>query len=253
MDGGSGQEKRYSDEEVQEIMARLTELQIKTTLAESGSGAGTTFQQLQQAAAEMGLNTDLLKQAVTDVSSPLDSPSGSFLWGGPWKFEYDRVVTGRVTSENWPALVEDLRAQTRRIGTPKDSGMLFEWLSNQPDPLHVSISPGGGDTRVRVVARFGDLPGFLHSISILLIIFGGIIAVASGLEFWMACLLWIGLGLVVYSATRAGLVPYARKRNREMRELVALLEHTIAENRGLSRTVREVPLTEHLEQQNLLG
>lgn len=148
-------DRQYTEKEIRAILQRAGKLQEARTPGGIGS-AGTSLAQLQQAASELGLDPDLIAQAATEVETEATATKGPWLLGGPWRVDYDQILPGTVTEENWPFLLDELRAATGRVGNPKTVGKGFEWLSKQPDLLHITFTPHGANTRVRLTARWGD-------------------------------------------------------------------------------------------------
>src|SRR5262245_32780610 len=100
--------QRFSEKEVTAILRRAVELQAAgRDERRPGSRRGeTSLDQLRrQAAAELGLAPQLVDQAALEVADA-GAPAGrSWLWGGPWNVDHDRLVAGAVGEEDWPALL----------------------------------------------------------------------------------------------------------------------------------------------------
>src|SRR5260221_4435167 len=113
-------EQQYTEQEVSAIIRRAGELQPARTPGKGDSPAlaGTTLTQLQQAAAELGIDPDLIRQAAGDVAAEDSSDPYSRLLGGPWAVDSDSFVRGSVTEDNWPELIDGIRASTGRVGYP---------------------------------------------------------------------------------------------------------------------------------------
>ena len=112
-------DRRYTEKEIQAILKRASELQA--TRAENPSAAdGTTLAQLQQPAAEIGIDADLIAQAAQSLNPGEDAGSSSLLAGGPWKVDFDQIVPGEVTEENWAFVVDEMRAATGRVGSARN-------------------------------------------------------------------------------------------------------------------------------------
>src|SRR5262249_26879173 len=94
---------------------------------------------------------------------------------------------GTVTEENWPFLLDELRAATGRVGKPKTFGKGFEWLSEQPDLLHITFTPHGPNTRVRLNARFGDWGVLFYMLPIIFsVILAAILSAVFAKNGWMS-------------------------------------------------------------------
>ena len=240
--------RRYTEKEVRAILSRVAQLHGER--ASGDAGHGTTLQQLEQAANELGLDASLVRRAAIDIDNDTGAGSTSLLLGGPWNVDSDRIVPGRVTVENWPGIVEDIRSATGRIGTPKIGGTLFEWTSRQPDGLHVSVSPSGDNSRVRITARFGDTPHFaafaLTAVGALVgLMVTVVLSKSGGLAPWVLAGIPLSGSAIGYLCARLGCIPFARKRNRSMRHFVAFLEQRIGLSESESPVLTEGLLAPH--------
>ncbi len=148
-------DRQYTEKEIGAILQRAGKLQEARTPGGIDS-SGTTLAQLQQSASELGLDPELIAQAAREFETEETNSKGSWLFGGPCKVDYDQILPGTVTDENWLFLVDEMRAASGRVGTPKTVGRGFEWLSQSPDPLHITFTPHGPNTRVRLTARFNE-------------------------------------------------------------------------------------------------
>ena len=250
-------QRRYTEKEVREILSRVAKLHGER--ASGDADHGSTLQQLEQAAAELGLDSSLVRQAALDIDTDTGAGSSSLLLGGPWNVDSDRIVPGRVTVENWSGIVEDIRSATGRIGFPKVSGTLFEWTSEQPDGLHVSISPSGENSRVRVSARFGTLPLTAHFAGAGA---GALLGVMLILSFgksaewapWMLAAIPLLSSAVAFMTARLGFIPFAKRRNRQTRRFVSFLEQRIgvSEAEAPEFTAQLLSSTDDLVERNRL-
>ena len=174
-----GVEKRFSDKEVGAIIKRAAELQA---IGSGPASDGATLAQLRQAASELGLDEALIDRAVREVAGAPSSGFWTRLLGGPWEATADQVVEGTVTDAEWPALLAGIREVSGRVGYPSEVAGAFEWLSKEPDGLHVSLIPVGGQTRVRAIARFGQWIGAFYVLPILAAVY----PVISAIHLFMA-------------------------------------------------------------------
>lgn len=244
-------EPRFTDKQVREVLARVAERQ--TSLG-ADDDAGIGLRQLEQAAAELGLDPALVRQEAQAVAARPSPGRSSTLLGGPWSVDSDRIVPGRVTAENWPGIVEDIRAKTGRVGVAKQAGALFEWTSEHPDGIHLSFSPSGDGTRVRLTARFGNAPILAYALSVMFGLLGAVMALValskSGVPALPGVLIGLGLPLSAFLAARFGFAPFAKKRNRQMAGLAAFLEERLEREVAVEATPAR-SLEERLDQSHL--
>lgn len=148
----SGQ-RTYSEAEVNAIMRRVVELQSVSS-GDQHDSEGITLDRLIQAASELGIDPNMIEQAALELpEGAAKKKRGAF--GVSWDVEETVVAAGTVTPETWPQVLDELRDATGRVGYPSASGTGFEWLSHQPDPLHVTFTPVGSTVKVRVKAHLG--------------------------------------------------------------------------------------------------
>jgi hypothetical protein len=152
---------------------------MQTRIVGQGETDGPTLGQLQEAASELGLDPMLVEAAAREVTAPGRAGFWVRMLGGPWSAEADHVVEGMVTASDWPLLLDEIRAASGRMGDPKMVGDALEWHSLSPDIIHLTATPSGGRTRVRLSAQFGAWGPAL----MVLPCFGGLLlgGIASGM------------------------------------------------------------------------
>ncbi|MCW3098259.1 MAG: hypothetical protein JWL77_3877 [Chthonomonadaceae bacterium] len=237
MNGSDLPTRHYTDREVGAILKRAVEIQAGHSDGGLALDAldGTTLDQLQQAAVELGLDPALIAQAAAEVRDVGGVGRVTRLFGGPWSIDSDHIIEGMVTEEDWAALVEEIRASTGRVGYPKIVGKAFEWLSLQPDPLHVSVTPHGSNTRVRVTARFGPWAGMWYMLSTVLgIVLAVLTIVACGKSaalnpaVILSLLAAFPLGSLV--GTRLTVGPLLSSKRQKTRALISTIERWISQS-----------------------
>ena len=221
-------EPRYTEKEVSAILKRAAELQGEGVLATGG----TSLAQLQQVAAEIGIDPVRVQQAAAELNTKGQTGPGAAWLGGPWGVDYDKLLPGVIDADSWPGVVEDLRAETGRVGFPKQVGKGYEWLSEDPDPLHMTITPSGSNTRVRVMARFGQWGALLY---ILPTFFALLIAAIVTSAFFkhghmtpqMALMILLGTPTATLLAGRAVFGQVATKKRLQTQRMISRLEVTL--------------------------
>ncbi len=224
-------DRQYTAKEIRAILERAGKLQEARTPAGIGS-AGTTLAQLQQAASELALDPDLIAQAARDVETEATATKGSWLLGGPWKVDYDQILPGTVTEANWPCLLDEVRAATGRVGTPKTVGKGFEWLSKQPDPLHITFTPQGPNTRVRLTARFGEWSALFYVLPsivtvILPVILGAAFTISGRMSPDLFLTLLLGLPALTFLSGRVGFGKLCARKRLQTHNLIDRLKRAL--------------------------
>lgn len=178
--------RRYSEEEIERILARAAELEAeKPPAADAG---GMTLAELEQIGAEAGLHPELLRTAARELDRGVSaSPVGSRrLLGAPVVVRFEREVEGELGREGLERLIPELR-RTDGTGHAAVVGETLSWQSTdqeQTRTLAVTVSSSGGRTRIWVEEHLGRLAGSL---------FGGIVGgVGGGVGFGVG--LGVGLG-----------------------------------------------------------
>ena len=243
-------DRQYTEQEIRAILQRAGKLQEARTPGGIGSG-GTTLAQLQQAASELGLDPDLIAQAAREVETEETATKGSWLLGGPWKVDYDQILPGTVTEESWPYILDEMRAATGRVGTPKTVGKGFEWLSKSPDPLHITFTPHGPNTRVRLTARFSEWSVLFYILpSIITVMLPAILGTALTLSGKMSPGLFLtllaGLPALTFLSGRVGFGKLCARKRMQTHNLIDRLKHALNQSaqqalEATSQTVETQP------------
>jgi len=153
--------RRFSGDEVQEIVKRASEIEATSPTA---SGA-MTIGGVEALAAEVGIAPETVRAAAHVVSSPvaLVPRAHNRLIGGPTKILFERVVDGELPETEYSALVEEIRRVVGQVGMVSQLGRSFSWstargLASRRD-LEVAVSVRGGRTRIAVQENLGQLAG----------------------------------------------------------------------------------------------
>lgn len=160
--------RRFSGDEVQEIVKRASEIEATSPTA---SGA-MTIGGVEALAAEVGIAPETVRAAAQTVGSServLPATRANRLAGGPTKLLFERVVEGELPETEYSALVEEIRRIIGQVGMVSQLGRSFSWstgrgVSSRRD-MEVAVSVRGGRTRIAVQESLGPLAGA---------IFGGI-------------------------------------------------------------------------------
>lgn len=226
--------RRFSDEEVSLILRRAAELQVD----QSGTAGGTSLAELEEVAREAGLDPALVRRAAADLATAAPAAAPSRFLGAATRLSVERVVNGEVSMDDVEALVDEVR---RTFGEPGLVGALGHTVTWSPSPagrygprsqaarqLSVTIATRGGRTTLRAEENLGQLAGGL---------FGGLMggmgggltapAIAIGVGAFHAALPVAGLVTALvggsYALARGIYVTMARRRERELRQLVERL------------------------------
>ena len=178
MTSPSSPHRRYSDEEVRQLLKRAAELESHTANL-SAPRDGPTLADLEAIAGEAGINPAALRNAAreleaasTSSSEPSDLASG--LLGAPVSLELEKVVPGALPERVLENLVPLLQRASDSVGQTSLLGRTLTWQSTNPQSarqLVATVTGGRNETRLVVEERYGNLAGGL---------FGGIIGGVGG-------------------------------------------------------------------------
>src|SRR5690349_13312401 len=208
--------RRYSGDEVQEIVKRASELEATTPTA---SGA-MTIGGVEALAAEVGIAPEAVRAAAHAVAAPVASPRTPALHrliGGPTRILFERVVEGELPETEYSALVEEIRRIIGQVGMVSQLGRSFSWstgrVASSRGEMEVAVSVRGGRTRIAVQEHLGPLMGAVFGGMggggmgpIMGILAGGLhvhgAAIAIVMPFWLATT--FATARTVYSRTSRG-------------------------------------------------
>lgn len=154
--------RRYGEEEVGLILKRAAELQ-RLEPAASGEGGGLSLGELEEIAAEAGIDPKYLRRAADEVDSqavPLRGEGLESLLGAPLTLKYDRILTGELPQGGFEALIPEIQDAAEGYGQPSLVGHTLTWQSTSPNSertLQVTVSSGSGRVRIRIEERSSQL------------------------------------------------------------------------------------------------
>jgi hypothetical protein len=229
-------ERKFNDEEVALIIKRAAELQ-QTEQTEQEPGNALTLTEVEQIAKEAGIDPRLIRRAALglDQSEVTNRPSP---WlGAPVRLVFERVVEGEVPTEEFEALVAEVRRTVGQNGIPSVLGRSLAWSSTMSGgrrrargrQIDVSVVPRGGVTTIRVEEELGNTAGALM---------GGIVGGGGGGT--SGAVIGVGMGVFHSAPLAVGLLAcslstfymlartiygnIASNREKTLRELIDRLE-----------------------------
>lgn len=234
--------RRYTEEEVGLILRRATEMQRAEPTALDP--AGLTLAELEEIAAEAGIDPGMLRQAASELHVHRPETLGSRLAGAPLHVDIESVIEGELPWERVEELVATIQARTTGQGTASAVGRTLTWTSRTEENAlaqQVLVSVRGGQTLIRNHESFGGLAaGWFGGIM------GGVGAgVGFGLGGALSATLGLGAGLIAlplatvtgsYFLARAIFTAQVRRRQAAAQSLVDRLaeqvESALAEERA---------------------
>ena len=150
-------ERRYNDEEVDEIFARASETEQESRRQLTSPNEGMTLAQLQQIGREAGLAPEIVAQAARSLDQPRQPDIPQFL-GLPIGAARTVKLERRMTEEEWERLVVELRETFQARGVIRSEGSFRHWSNGN---LQVMLEPDGDTHRVRFRTVRGQARPFM--------------------------------------------------------------------------------------------
>jgi hypothetical protein len=209
--------RRYSEEEVRAIFERATRAQEESDRPALAPGGGMTLAELQSIGQEVGIPTELVARAATELDRAKPAAIVRRLAGLPIGVGRTVELDHRLTDDEWERLVTELRVTFDARGTVRQEGGLRQWTNGN---LQVFVEPSGAGHRLRLRTVKGD--------ALRLIRLGGTFLVGSGI---LALFLELGgrlgdkaggplmlavAGAVAIAGAAIQLPRWARERARQM-------------------------------------
>lgn len=174
-DTNDARPRRFSEEEVERILRRATELETERPPTTADAG-GLTLAELEQIGAEAGLRPELLRRAAREVEGGATSRpvrAAPFV-GAPVVIRLEREIEGELDRRALESLIPELRRAAEGTGHPAVVGSTLSWESSDKNELRslgVTVTSSGGRTRIWIEERLSRLAGSL---------FGGIVGGFGG-------------------------------------------------------------------------
>lgn len=164
--GAVAPRRRYSDNEVREIVKRASEIEASNPTA----GGAMTVGGVEALAAEVGIAPETVREAARSLRSSGPAPAAPRApirtnpWiGGPTRLSYERVVECEVPDAEFPTMVEEIRRVLNHPGQVSQLGRSFSWTSaraaSSTRGLEVAVSVRAGRTRITAQEGLATLIG----------------------------------------------------------------------------------------------
>jgi len=152
--------RRYDRAEVDQIVGRAAELEASNPTRGNALTLGT----VQQIAADVGIPPEHVRSAARALEPhSLAPPRPNVFLGGPTTIDIERTVDGEVPESEYLMLVEEIRRTLGHVGSISTLGKSLTWnsaaLGNVARDVHVTITPRGGQTKIRISERMRNFAG----------------------------------------------------------------------------------------------
>ena len=231
--GAVAPRRRYSGDEVEEIVRRASEIEATTPT----SGGAMTIGGVEALAAEVGIASQVVRAAADSLQSHGGAPPAApepirpHPWiGGPTMIAIERVVDGELPDTEYSVMVDETRRTLRNVGQVSQLGRSFSWVATTgatSRTLETVVSVRAGRTRITIQESLAPLIGQM---------FGGIGGGMGGGGLGPILGILIG-GLNVAPIAMVGIIPlwltttyvtartaYSRTVRRRVRELEGLAD-----------------------------
>jgi hypothetical protein len=240
----------YTEREISAILKRAGEMQADQGISET---YGLSLHDLQQIAAEVGLDARLVAAAAVELDGLGKSKREFQPFGAPTTLHVERVVQGEVSEDQWMAMTQEMSRAFGVIGTSGQVGRTLEWThSSRKVQLQVAVTPHEGQTKIRITGDFRRmaliffLPWLFAGTT-----WGFALSAASGATMAGAASIALAIGMVVYMLSMLGFSAYARHKKNRANDLLRRLEDMIASRVAADSDSTAVPPALEAEQPRL--
>ncbi|NIN71902.1 MAG: hypothetical protein GTO46_08230 [Gemmatimonadetes bacterium] len=165
MEGPAERRRRYGEEEVGLILKRAAELQRQEP-AGSGEGGGLTLAELEEIAAEAGIDPRHLQRAAQEVDSlavPLHGEGADRLIGAPLVLKFERSLPGELPEDRFESLLPNIQDAVEGYGQPSLLGRTRIRIEERSSQLATQLFGGivggvGGGGSEFCVTSWTDSP-----------------------------------------------------------------------------------------------
>jgi hypothetical protein len=148
----SDPDRQYTDREVRLILKTAVELQQRAD-QNIAPGGGMSLAELQQVAAEAGIDPELVRRAAARVDGAASPAERNAFLGSPTQIVLEQVVNKATDPAEFDKFLEVVRATTHEVGEVSTVGRQFGWkgrLDGAATAVAVSASEGRTTFRVTI-------------------------------------------------------------------------------------------------------
>ena len=229
--------QQIGEKNARELVNRAAELQAKDENVDGAMSLGG----VQQVAAEVGIEPHYVDRALRSSEPAVQPQKVNRFLAGPRTLQLERTVDGEIPESDYWELVEIITATLQNIGVTSSMVPAISWRSSNPAggrDVHISITPRGGKTRIRIQENLSNMAGGLYGG-----IMGGVGGGAGGAMFGVTMSAGLpivalaGWGTVIFASylgARKIFTSQVRKKTGELEDLLDELADYV-ENTPASR------------------
>jgi len=212
-------ERRYNDDEIARIFDHATARQI--ALQRASPQSGLTLSELQQIAADVGIEPDLVAHAAADMRhEAVQSLSNESAGGISLRVARTVELERELTEAEWEQLVATLRMTFNAHGRLQTDGRTRRWSNGN---LQATLEPGEHGHRLRLSTMKGNARSLLGLGAATLSISAALFSVSLAtpvdvLPIWVP-VMGIVLGTGTIGGTLASLRDWSRRRAEQMKQI----------------------------------
>ncbi len=214
--------RRYTDRETALILKLASELDAATP-----PGEGHSLSEIQEIAAEAGIDGDLVLQAARALE--VRRTPGAALAGAPTTFEFQRTLDGELADPALGALLSTIRRVTGQEGEAARLLDVLEWRATSAGggTTHVEVSRRGGRTGLRVKGTYENVAAWPYLWAGIL---AAVVSVVAGTEIQATVLVEAGVIAGIWGSCYLGARAIWRRMARRLEgRLHSLLETVSAQ------------------------
>tara|TARA_R110002096_G_scaffold435983_1_gene664824 strand:- start:1458 stop:2267 length:810 start_codon:yes stop_codon:yes gene_type:complete len=214
-------DKLYSQKEIKALLQKATELQ-KENIGQTEDGL--TLEELEQIAADSGIDPMYIREAISRQNSGIPESSGFHLLGAPLSLEVGREVPYEMSMDDWELVVQEARRTFNKSGgTVQHLGKSFEWMSPDHKFIHASLTatPLKNKTRFYVSSHYGKIAFFAYYFPFVLLIMGlGIFLGSASLPPLINIAIAVASITSVFAGSRYFFGKWVQSRKKKMDDMI---------------------------------
>lgn len=162
----SGPPRLYDEKEMRRLLKRATELQQEEGATAPHSG-GMSLAELEEIAAEAGIDPRHLRRAAGELSSGGGVPSGwEKVTGDQLTLVHETVVPGELSPDGFERVASAIQRAAGEQGQPSLMGRTLTWQAETPGKsrrMLVTVGVRNGETHIRAEERLHQLASGLFA------------------------------------------------------------------------------------------
>lgn len=239
-------ERRYQEEEVDQIFERATRPEEGSTRRIDDEGAvsassGITLSDLKRIGAEVGIPADRIESAARALDHRTESVGvNRRLFGLPVGLAAISDLPRRLTDEEWTRLVAMIRDEFSAHGELEETGALRSWRNGN---LRVQLEPAGGAQKLRMQTYRQSARSMVQAGGAMLVtgvVLGALSVLSGDVQAALATFSMLSVfGAGMVGSATLGLRGWAERRREQMERIAARASQLASGSEGAHRGLLE--------------